>query len=226
MKVRTTHVVAAASVSAAAVLLLVAFVTYRRRQPPGTPPRWPLLLPFHNNRTRSPRQPPPPLDPLVHGLVLWSSDFHISPVADIKHVVGPYGVHVVDKSLSGHCHLTNTCERDLKVINTHNGIALGPCPNRLRTAFHEAYRQDAQVRTAVQHLQHRGTRHYTLLLLLQMLAVDAFLCLHATAMCELYMPFNRSLIAIASTRYLPLSHATPRQRYHPHTAIRSRTHPS
>jgi len=34
-----------------------------------------------------------------------------------------------------------------------------------------------------------------------MKTVDAFLCLHATSMCELFMPFNRTLIAIASTRY-------------------------
>lgn len=114
----------------------------------------------------------------LHGLVLWSSDFHISPIADIKHIVATYGVKVIDKSLSGHCQLTGTCERDLKVVNVQNGISLRPCPNRLRTAFYDAYRNDPE-----------------------MLTVDAFLCLHATAMCELYMPFNRSLIAIASTRY-------------------------
>jgi hypothetical protein len=32
-------------------------------------------------------------------------------------------------------------------------------------------------------------------------SVDAMLCTHATSMCELFMPFNKSLIAIASTRY-------------------------
>ena len=113
-----------------------------------------------------------------HGLVLWSSDFHISPIADIKHIVAGYGVSVIDKSLSGHCHLTGTCERDLKVINVQNGISLQPCPNRLRTAFYDTYRADTEMAT-----------------------VDAFLCLHATALCELYLPFNRSLIVVASTRY-------------------------
>jgi hypothetical protein len=58
-------------------------------------------------------------------LTLWSSDFHISPIADIKHLLQPVfevqldsselkvkvGVSVIDKSLSGHCHLTNTCQR-------------------------------------------------------------------------------------------------------------------
>ncbi|CAF2121680.1 unnamed protein product [Rotaria magnacalcarata] len=31
--------------------------------------------------------------------------------------------------------------------------------------------------------------------------VDAFVCFHPASMCELYMPFNRSIIVIASTRY-------------------------
>lgn len=31
--------------------------------------------------------------------------------------------------------------------------------------------------------------------------VDAFLCTHADSMCELFMPFNTSMIVIASTRY-------------------------
>lgn len=35
----------------------------------------------------------------------------------------------------------------------------------------------------------------------EMNLVDAFVCFHPSAMCELYMPFNRTLIIIASTRY-------------------------
>ncbi|CAF1339882.1 unnamed protein product [Didymodactylos carnosus] len=31
--------------------------------------------------------------------------------------------------------------------------------------------------------------------------VDAFVCFHPASMCELYMPFNKSLLVIASTRY-------------------------
>ena len=36
-------------------------------------------------------------------LLLWSSDFHISPIADIKDLL-QNEVHIIDKSLSGHCH--------------------------------------------------------------------------------------------------------------------------
>jgi len=53
-------------------------------------------------------------------LRLWSSDFHISPIADIKDLLRDSAL-VIDKSLSGHCHLTDTCERDLRVITKMNG---------------------------------------------------------------------------------------------------------
>ena len=110
-------------------------------------------------------------------VVLWSSDFHISPIADIKNIVQEYGVKVIDKSLSGHCHLTKTCQTDLKIINEQNGISLGKFPTQLKEQFYEYYRND-----------------------IQMTSVSAFLCLHATSMCELYMPFKKPMIIIASTR--------------------------
>lgn len=45
----------------------------------------------------------------------WSSDFHVSPIADLKDLFLPMGMHVVDKSLSRHCSRTSTCAKDLKV---------------------------------------------------------------------------------------------------------------
>jgi hypothetical protein len=110
-------------------------------------------------------------------LILWSSDFHISPIADIKNVMQHFGAQVIDKSLSGHCHLSNTCERDLRVINKMNGINLGNCPNQLRKQFYHSYIDDPEMN-----------------------GVSAYICTHAASMCELFMPFNKSLIVIASTR--------------------------
>lgn len=115
----------------------------------------------------------------ANGLTLWSSDFHISPIADVKHNLKELGVNVIDKSLSGHCHLTNTCERDLRVINKNNGINLRPCANALRKEFYDSYRVDPIMKS-----------------------VDAFLCTHAASMCELFMPFQKPMIVIASTRYV------------------------
>lgn len=49
------------------------------------------------------------------GYTFWSSDFHIGPIADLKQIFAPLGITVIDKSLSGHCHLPGTCATDLKV---------------------------------------------------------------------------------------------------------------
>jgi hypothetical protein len=120
-------------------------------------------------------------------LTLWSSDFHISPIADIKHLLSRFGVKVIDKSLSGHCSLMSTCARDIRVIDRENGISLGACPNHLRTEFYEAYIDNEE-----------------------MSSVDGFLCNHAISMCELFMPFGKPMIAIASTRYEIGRHELPR----------------
>jgi hypothetical protein len=131
--------------------------------------------------------------PTYTGYTFWSSDFHISPIADLKDILTPMGHTIIDKSLSGHCKLMKpkTCATDangdnpLKVLDGRNGIALGlknkgikACPNQLKRSFFEAYKTDPT-----------------------MLAVDAFLCNHAIGQCEIYMGFGRPLVAIASTRY-------------------------
>ena len=108
---------------------------------------------------------------------LWSTDFHISPIADLKNLLKDHDVEFIDKSLSSHCHLTGTCAKDLRVLDENNGIELSPCPNKLRAAFYDTYRNDPDFMSA-----------------------DAILCLHAISMCELYMPFNKPLILISSTR--------------------------
>ncbi len=63
----------------------------------------------------------------------------------------------------------------MKVLNQDNGIA----PNaEVRKKFYEVYKNDSEINQ-----------------------VDAFICFHPAGMCELFMPFNRTLIVIASTRY-------------------------
>ena len=80
--------------------------------------------------------------PEYRGYTFWSSDFHISPIADLKDLFQPLGMKIIDKSLSGHCHLKNTCAKNIKVLNKGNGISLGKCPNQLRRDFFAAYKQD------------------------------------------------------------------------------------
>ena len=59
-------------------------------------------------------------------LVIWSNDYHISPINDLKHLLKPLGVKFIDKSFSGHCHITNTCygQYTLRVINRDNAMDL------------------------------------------------------------------------------------------------------
>ncbi|UJR07909.1 hypothetical protein I4U23_012192 [Adineta vaga] len=108
-------------------------------------------------------------------LTIWSNDFHISTIQDIKYQLQPFNVNLIDNSLSNHCHLTKTCAENLKILNKINGIS--PTIDE-RQQFYQAYKDDPVMNN-----------------------VDAFICFHPTAMCEVFMPFNRPLIIIASTRY-------------------------
>lgn len=48
-------------------------------------------------------------------IVLYSIDYHTTPVRDLKSLLNPIGVEIIDKSLSAQCHKMNTCAKDLKL---------------------------------------------------------------------------------------------------------------
>lgn len=110
----------------------------------------------------------------------WSSDFHITPIADTKDMFQSWdetrGNIIIDESLSGECN--QTCAKNLKVLNKTNGLSLGSCPNELKREFWRVYKDDGLMAT-----------------------VDAFLIHHATGLCEVFMAFGRPMIIIVSTRY-------------------------
>jgi len=63
----------------------------------------------------------------------------------------------------------------LKVLNRTNGIA----PSiEDKKQFYEVYKNDSEINQA-----------------------NVFICFHPAGMCELYIPFNKTIIIIASTRY-------------------------
>jgi len=105
--------------------------------------------------------------------IIWSNDFHIAPIAAIKRILPD--VTFIDKSLSGHCDLTKTCATDLRVLTSMN--AMTPSQHTSR-AFVKTYQNDPQ-----------------------MDLVDVVMCFHPSAMCELFMPLNKRLFVIATTRY-------------------------
>ncbi|CAF0809119.1 unnamed protein product [Adineta ricciae] len=108
-------------------------------------------------------------------ITFWSSDYHISPIQDLKTILIPFGVKFFDKSLSYSCSRTGTCYSPLRVLTRKN--AQQPS-KELAMQFYEFYKDQ-----------------------LEMNLVDAFVCFHPVGMCELYIPFNRTIIIIASTRY-------------------------
>ena len=111
-------------------------------------------------------------------LTFWSTDFHISPIADLKYLFTQLGIRIIDKSLSGACGSRGTCAQDLKVLNGGNAYEVGAHPEVLSKQLFEAYQNDDEFRS-----------------------VDGFICFHPTATCQLYAPFNKSLLMISSTRY-------------------------
>jgi len=83
---------------------------------------------------------------------------------------------MVDKSLSGHCHFTKTCARDLKVLNA-SILAQGlTCADK--DAFWGTYAADDQ-----------------------MTAVDAFVTSYALPASLAYLPFDRPVLLIVTIRY-------------------------
>ena len=107
--------------------------------------------------------------------VIWSQDYHIGPIMDIKSLLAPIGVKVVDKSLSFYCAHVGTCAKDLRIITQNNGMRLTP---ELIKQFYDAYRNDATMKR-----------------------VSVFVCTLPVAMCEAFVPFNKPMLVIATIRY-------------------------
>src|SRR6218665_2073495 len=111
-------------------------------------------------------------------IVIWTNDFHIGPIQDVKNFLQPMGVRLIDKNLDAfRCHLTNSCARrkSMKIITPDNAENLD---HSLIPKFYDAYQNDSEMQS-----------------------VDAFVCLHLPSLCELFEPFNRSIIIISTIRY-------------------------
>jgi hypothetical protein len=91
-----------------------------------------------------------------------------------------------DESLSAHCARTATCARSLRVLTRDNAMTLGeeaaasPADGAawVRQRFYQAYRCDAT-----------------------MLQMDAVVCSHPAAACELYLPLDLPIILFLTTRF-------------------------
>ena len=123
------------------------------------------------------------------GYTFWSTDFHIAPIADVRDVFrslcDAHGLcHTVEEhSFSGACAKTfggraSSCARGLRdQQGQRRPVRAGPArAARAAPRLPDAYRGPG---SALQH-------------------VDAFVCNHPPALCELYMPFNKSIVVVAS----------------------------
>jgi hypothetical protein len=111
---------------------------------------------------------------------VWSSDFHVAPIACNREIYEAAGAVVHAEVDFGNCmYHKDMCKQRLKVLSFDNwrGFSLDPCPNRYRRRFFEAYRDDGEMKR-----------------------VDIVICSHPVANCELYMPLNRSLVIYPTTR--------------------------
>lgn len=113
-------------------------------------------------------------------LVIWAIDTHATPTYDLLVFLKPMGVNFIYRNYDNdylRCQPKNNCDKDrpLKVLNRDNLIDLDYKDIR---RFYEAYKDDHVMKS-----------------------VDAFVCYHLVSLCELYKPFNKSVIIIATLRY-------------------------
>lgn len=116
-----------------------------------------------------------------------STDFHASPIACNLPVLYDLGLNIDARIDFGNCiFFKDKFGKDLCAnknplkgfsFDSWRGFGLDPCPNLLRERFFEEY---------------KATPEFS--------GIDFFLCSHPVANCELYLPFNRSVILYATTR--------------------------
>ena len=106
---------------------------------------------------------------------LWTMDFHGGPAnCDMSMIAKAGGA--LHAEIDGICQFYGLCKQRLKVIKADHWKEFDPTEKQKKD-FEIAYRDDPEFKR-----------------------VDAFICHHPVANCELFLPFNRSIIIHATTR--------------------------
>ena len=129
----------------------------------------------YRDRTACAEQIHPPNDTKPYNLTIWTQDYDLATIQDIRFLLEPLGVRFLEKSLSPYCSMLEVCGTNLRLVNVHNGMDM---PSDVANQFHAEYIKDREL-----------------------LSADAFLCVQPPAMCELFMPFGKSLIIFVGSRY-------------------------
>ena len=106
-----------------------------------------------------------------------SVDYHIATAQDVGHTLRELGQTFVEKSLSGACGRRHTCAspHELPSLSRDHAFTLCPRPHATRRAAFEALRQSPLITQA-----------------------DGVVCSHPAALCELWLPFNKSILLIVT----------------------------
>jgi hypothetical protein len=106
-----------------------------------------------------------------------SVDYHIATAQDVGHTLRELGQTFVEKSLSGACARRRTCAApsELPVLTKETAFTLCPRPHAYRRAAYEALRSSPLLHEA-----------------------DGVVCSHPAALCEVWLPFNKSILLIVT----------------------------
>eukprot|EP00741_Cyanophora_paradoxa_P005854 tig00000113_g5672.t1 len=134
---------------------------------------------------------PSPLADSMRGYTVWINDFHAGPVGGNMDHFRELGIKLNAQIEFWNCGFFDVCKRNLKVLafDDWRGFGLEPCPQRTRREFFEAYKNDPEMQQAD-----------VFMCLLVIHAAPPPLCSHPLANCELFLPFNRSIVLYATTR--------------------------
>jgi hypothetical protein len=106
---------------------------------------------------------------------VWSMDLHGGPANCDMAVIGSAG-GVLHAETTMHCQYYGLCTDRLKVLRANNAKDVDPTETQIQE-FTATYKSDPEFER-----------------------VDAFICHHPAANCELFLPFKKSIIVRASTR--------------------------
>jgi hypothetical protein len=107
---------------------------------------------------------------------IWTADFHGGPINCNIPIITEAGGVVHAEIDFGNCAFYGLCKDRLKVLSFNNWGGFDPS-KKTKKMFAAAYRNDAEFKR-----------------------IDAFICSHPVANCELFLEFNKPIIVHATTR--------------------------
>ena len=129
------------------------------------------------------------LDPQSHSLTFWTSDIHFATQIDQPSLLGSLGHEVLIATAMK--YYRNPFVHNMKGIHLYDRIS-----DVLTKNFHRVGNQNNRITEEMIADNFQFYKND-----LTFASVDAFVCLYQPGMCEMWMPFNKSIIFIPAHRY-------------------------